>query len=141
MKKLQKLIAMIALVAAVLALFTGCVEEATQKLKDEITGNQTQEGEKTITVAVTYADGKTKFFTYTTSEMYLGPVLRAEGLVTGHYDGDSFFVDAVDGLTADYSENESWWKLLDNGEQTMVGIDEIALKDGGKYQLQYTIGF
>ena len=44
-------------------------------------------------------------------------------------------------MTADYSANESWWKVLAEGEQALVGVDEIAIKDGGKYQLQYTIGF
>ena len=127
MKKFVSIIAMIALVAAILACFAGC--------------EQPQEGKKTITVSVTYQDGSKKNFTYTTEELYLGPVLRAEGLVAGHYDGDSFYIDAVDGLAADYSANESWWKILDNGTESMKGVDEIPLKDGGKYQLVYTIGF
>ena len=129
MKKLQKIVAMIALVAAILALCVGCTTE------------KPQEGKKSVTVTVTYDDGSTKDFTYETEENYLGPLLRNEGLVAGHVDGDSFFIDAVDGLTADYSANESWWKVLADGEQAFVGVDEIALKDGGVYALQYTIGF
>ena len=129
MKKLQKIVAMIALVAVILALCVGCTTE------------QPQEGKKSVTVTVTYDDGTKKDFTYETEENYLGPLLRNEGLVAGHVDGDSFFIDAVDGLTADYSVNESWWKVMDNGEQALVGVDEIALKDGGTYQLVYTVGF
>ena len=129
MKKMQKIIAWIALVAVIFAICAGCTAE------------KPQEGKKTITVTVTYDDGTTKDFTYETEENYLGPVLRKEGLVAGHVDGDSFFIDAVDGLAADYSVNESWWKVLDNGEQALVGVDEIALKDGGTYQLVYMIGF
>jgi len=127
MKRICSIIAMVALVAAILACFAGC--------------EQPEEGKKTITVSVTYQDGSTKDFTYTTEELYLGPVLREEGLVEGHYDGDSFYIDAVDGLAADYSANESWWKILDNGTESMKGVDEIPLKDGGKYQFVYTIGF
>ncbi len=128
MKNLRKIIAIVALVAAIMAVFAGC-------------GTKTQEGAKTITVVVTNKEGKDKTFTYTTDEKYLGPVLREEGLVTGHYDGDSFFIDAVDGLTADYSVDESWWQVLAEGEAALVGVDEIAIKDGGSYQLVYTIGF
>ncbi len=92
-------------------------------------------------MTVTYQDGKTKDFVYKTEEKFLGPVLRKEGLVEGHVDGGSFFIDAVDGLVADYSVNESWWKVLEDGEQVLVGVDELAIKDGGTYQLVYTIGF
>ena len=129
MKKLQKIIAIVALVAAMFALFAGCGKD------------KGQEGTKTITVSVTYDDGTVKDFTYQTEEKFLGPVLRKEGLVTGHEDNGSFFIDAVDGLAADYSVNESWWKVLADGEQALVGVDEIAIKDGGKYALEYTVGF
>ena len=129
MKKLQKIIAVIALVAAIFALAAGCEEEKPQA------------GTKHVTVTVTYDDGHTKDFTYDTEESYLGPLLRNQELVTGHEDAGSFFIDGVDGLVADYSVNESWWKVLENGEQVLVGVDEIALKDGGTYQLVYTIGF
>ena len=128
MKKLQKIIAVIALVAAIFALFAGCTE-------------QTQEGSKQITVTVTYQDGSTKDFVYETQALSLGPVLRDNGLVEGHYDAGSFFIDTVDGLTADYSVDASWWQVQENGEQVLVGVDELAIKDGGTYQLIYTIGF
>ena len=106
-----------------------------------LTRPETSQGSKSYTVTVIHSDGTKKDFTYETEENYLGPLLRNEGLVAGHVDGDSFFIDAVDGLTADYSANESWWKVLADGEQALVGVDEIALKDGGVYELQYTIGF
>ena len=127
MKKLQKIIAMIALVAAIVTIFAAC--------------GTAEEGEKSVTVTVVYKDGTSKDFTYETTATHLGPLLRDEGLVTGHYDGGSFFIDAVDGVTADFSVDQGWWQVFEGEEASLQGVDKIALADGATYKLVYTVGF
>lgn len=100
----------------------------------------TVEGQKTITVTVVHKDGTSKDFTYKTQEEYLGPVLQSEGLVEGENSDYGLFITAVDGETADYNVDQSWWMLCVGEESATTGADAVAIEDGGVYKLIYTIG-
>lgn len=98
------------------------------------------DGQKTITVTVVHKDGTSKDFTYKTQEEYLGPVLQSEGLVEGEMGEYGLFITAVDGETADYSVDQSWWMLCVGEEYATTGADAVVIEDGGLYKLIYTIG-
>lgn len=98
------------------------------------------DGQKTITVTVVHKDGTSKDFTYKTQEEYLGPVLQSEGLVEGEMGEYGLFITAVDGETADYSVDQSWWMLCVGEESATTGADAVVIEDGGLYKLIYTIG-
>ena len=98
------------------------------------------DGQKTITVTVVHKDGTSKDFTYKTQEEYLGPVLQSEGLVEGEMGEYGLFITAVDGETADYSVDQSWWMLCVGEESATTGADAVVIEDGGLYKLMYTIG-
>ena len=98
------------------------------------------DGQKTITVTVVHKVGTSKDFTYKTQEEYLGPVLQSEGLVEGEMGEYGLFITAVDGETADYSVDQSWWMLCVGEESATTGADAVVIEDGGLYKLIYTIG-
>lgn len=98
------------------------------------------EGEKFVTVEVIHADGTEKEFSYRTDEEYLGPLLEAEGLISGTASQYGLFVDTVDGETASYEKDGAWWKLSCNGEDAQTGADGVVLTDGGLYTWSYTVG-
>lgn len=98
------------------------------------------DGQKTITVTVVHKDGTSKDFTYKTQEEYLGPVLQSEGLVEGEMSEYGLFITAVDGETADYNADQSWWMLCVGEESATTGADAVVIEDGGLYKLIYTIG-
>ena len=98
------------------------------------------DGQKTITVTEVHKDGTSKDFTYKTQEEYLGPVLQSEGLVEGEMGEYGLFITAVDGETADYSVDQSWWMLCVGEESATTGADAVVIEDGGLYKLIYTIG-
>lgn len=104
------------------------------------TRQDTVEGQKTITVTVVHKDGTSRDFTYKTQEEYLGPVLQSEGLVEGEVGDYGLFITAVDGETADYSVDQSWWGLYIGEESATTGADGVAIEDGGIYKLIYTVG-
>lgn len=97
-------------------------------------------GEKHITVEVVHGDGSSAEFTYDTKEEYLGALLLEEGLIAGSQGTYGLYVDTVDGETADYDANGSWWKLSCNGEDSLLGVDSVPIKDGDRYTWSYTVG-
>ena len=98
------------------------------------------EGDKAVTVEVVHGDGTEKTFQDQTDEEYLGPLLEAEGLISGTESQYGLFVDTVDGETASYETNGSWWKLSCDGEDAQTGADGVVLTDGGVYTWTYTVG-
>ena len=101
---------------------------------------QTVEGSKEITVAVNHKDASKTVFTYRTDAEYLGEVLLAEGLVQGVEGPYGLEIHTVDGETADWNTDRSYWALYIGTEYATTGADGIVLTDGGEYLLEYTIG-
>ena len=101
---------------------------------------QTTAGEKSITVVVIHGDETEKTFTYTTTEEHLGPVLIAEGLVEGEEGPYGLEIHAVDGETASWEENQSYWALFIGEEYATTGADTTPVNDGDVFKLVYTIG-
>lgn len=130
MKNKKIIIAAVALVAVV-ALMLGIWL---------LTRPETQEGGKEITVTVVHKDGSEKVFTYHTDEEYLGPVLLSEGLVEGEQGPYGLYIKAVDGVTADYDVDQSYWSLYVGQEMAMQGADTTPIADGDSFRLVYTIG-
>lgn len=100
----------------------------------------TAAGEKHITVEVVHKNGDEAEFSYDTNEEYLGTVLVNEGLISGNQSAYGLYVETVDGETADYNADGSWWKLSCNGEDSQLGVDSVPVNDGDRYTWTYTIG-
>ena len=101
---------------------------------------KTIEGGKTITVTVVHGDGSEKVFTYETNDDYLGQVIVSEGLAEGTEGAYGLEIHTVDGETAGWEENRSYWALYIGEEYAVTGADGIVLTDGGEYALVYTVG-
>ena len=130
MKNKKLIVALIALVA-VAAVLLGVYM---------VTRPETVEGGKTITVTVVHADGTSKDFECVTDEEYLGSVLMADNIVVGEDGPYGLVINTVDGETASWEENQSYWALFIGEEYATTGADGVVLTDGGVYKLVYTIG-
>ena len=121
------LIALVAVIAVMLGVYFGMRPE-------------TAEGRKTVTVTVVHKDGTEKVFAYSTEETYLGPVLLAENLIAGENGPYGLVISAVDGETADWNADQSYWAIYVGEEYATTGVDTTPVTDGGEYKLVYTIG-
>lgn len=74
--------------------------------------------------------------TLKTDKENLGEALYEQGLIN-----DPAFFDTANGIKADWSANQSWWKVYKSGEMTMVGVNDLNLTDGDHYEFIYTIGY
>ena len=95
------------------------------------------EGSKAITFEVVQADGSAKEHKLTTDEEYLAGALVEAGLVEYQESG---MYTTIDGVTADWSKDQSWWCISKDGAQLNVGMNEQVIADGEHYEATYTAG-
>ena len=74
--------------------------------------------------------------TLKTDKTTLGEALYEHGLIN-----DPSFFDTANGIKADWSVNQSWWKVCKGGEITSVGVSDLVIADGDHYEFIYTVGF
>lgn len=130
----KKWIVMIAAVLALAALAAGMVALYLKNRPEPLAG------EKEITVTVVHKDGTQKEFTYVTQEEYLGSVLLGAGLIDGEESTYGLMISTVDGETADWNVDQSYWALYIGEEYATTGVDTTPVQDGAAYSLVYTIG-
>ena len=98
-------------------------------------------GQKGITLEVVHSDGSEKSFPIRTDADNLrGALEQMEGLVAGEESAYGLMVFTVDGETADWNRDQSWWCLTKNGEWLDTGVDDTVIADGEHYEFTYTIG-
>lgn len=133
-------------------MFTGCADKADSKSdaepKQEAVSEEKESAsadaqtgeEKTVTVTVKHKDESVKEFTYTTEFEMLGDLLRDEKLVEGMDGSAGFYVTAADGEEA-HDADQEWWMVMQNGEMTQTGVDEVKMADGDSFELVFTTGY
>ena len=99
----------------------------------------------TTTVAPKHSASTDKSIKLTvkTDEENLGAALLALGIVDGDMGDFGLYVKVVNGMTADYDVDASWWgfnKVLSDGtrETMMTGVDGVTISDGEAYELIYS---
>lgn len=110
---------------------TGLWENATY-LNDTEFGN----GNKTITVEVKVED-QSVVFTIHTDKDTVGAALIEHDLIAGDEGAYGLYVKVVNGITADYDIDQSYWALYIDGEMAMTGVDGTDITEGAVYQLVY----
>lgn len=113
---------------------TGVWENATYR-KDMELGN----GSKTVVVEVK-AEEKLVTFTIKTDKDTVGAALLEHELISGDESQYGLYVKVVNGMTADYDIDQSYWAFYINGEYAMTGVDSTEITEGTTYQLAYTKG-
>ena len=101
---------------------------------------ETSAGDKHITVTVVHKDGTEKEFSYNTNEEYLGTVLQGAELIEGEQGPYGLQIFSVDGETADWNVDQSYWALYVGEEYGTTGVDQTPIHDGDTFKLVYTIG-
>ena len=111
---------------------TGVWENATYR-KDMQFG----EGAKTVIVEVK-AEEQLVTFTIKTDKDTVGAALLEHNLIAGEESQYGLYVKVVNGMTADYDVDQSYWAFYINGEYAMTGVDSTTITEGAIYQLAYT---
>ena len=93
-------------------------------------------GAKTIAFEVT-AQEKTVTFTLKTDREFLGDALMDCGLIAGEEGQFGIYVDAVNGIVADYKADQSYWEFSKDGQRLNTGVDFAEIKNGEMFEAAY----
>ena len=94
------------------------------------------DGAKTVLVEVSAMD-KSVTFTIHSDEETLGAAMLEHSLIEGEQGAYGLYVKKVNGITADYDKDQSYWGFNKNGEGMMSGVDGAVFEDGEHFELVY----
>ena len=126
------LIFIVALVSCDTVEKTGVWENATYR-KDTELGS----GAKTVVVEVKAEDQQVTF-TIKTDKDTVGAALLEHGLIAGEEGAYGLYIKQVNGITADYDVDQTYWSFYINGEYAMTGVDTTNIEEGVTYSLERT---
>ena len=109
-------------------------EAATDKSAPEVRGT----GAVSFYLTVTDLDGTQKEFVVKTDKGNVADALVEVGLVSGEDSEYGLYIKVVNGITADYNVDGSYWSLLVNGEMSMVGASSVSVAEGLRVELKKT---
>ncbi len=114
----------------------GACGEAGDPWEDAIYTEDAVIGEGNTTVYVEVKVGEHSVtFTVKTDKTILGEALQSNGLIEGEEGPFGLYIKKVNGITADYDVDGSYWGFYKNGEYMMVGVDSLEFADGEHYEL------
>ena len=108
------------------------VAEESQEAQGTVLG----EGQTHFMVTVVDKDGMETFFSVNTDKEILGEALLELGLIAGEEGAYGLYVKQVNGITADYDVDQTYWAFYINGEYAMTGVDSTNVEEGATYSFK-----
>ncbi len=123
---LTKIFAVLLCVSLIACAFTGCGEKQT--------------GEKSFTLTVTDGDGNSTVTEIVTDKATVGEALIEKGIIEGEEGPYGLYIKTVNGITADYDIDGTYWAFYIDGEYALKGIELTDITDGAEYELKVEQG-
>ena len=139
-KTIKRIISTVLVISTLCTLLACSKTNATPTLWDSATyveNTTLGNGENTLVVEVK-AEEKSVTFTVYTDEDTVGEALLEHQLIDGENSDYGLYVKVVNGITADYDVDQSYWAFYIDGEYASTGVDSTMITEGSTYQLEYT---
>ena len=91
------------------------------------------EGATVFTFVVVDKDGNETTFEIHTDKTTVGEALQEVELIAGEESEYGLYVKTVNGITADYNVDGTYWAFYINGEMAMTGVDSTNVEEGATY--------
>lgn len=114
-------------------------EPAAEESADEsaaVEATVVGEGAVAFTFEVVDGEGNTTYFTVNTDKTTVGEALLDNGLVEGEDSDYGLYVKTVNGITADYDVDQTYWAFYVDGEYAMTGVDSTDVVAGSTYSFK-----
>ena len=147
-KRVLSVILCIVLIAAAALITTGCnngteTPETTTNPAVETTAPEIRvlgEGENKFSFTVTDIDGNTSEFEIHTDKKVVGEALLDLGLIKGDEGPYGLYVKEVNGISADFDKDGTYWAFYIDGEYAMSGVDLTEIEEGKVYSFKVEKG-
>lgn len=145
LKKLLSSILCSVLIAATALVTTGCTNSSSNVEQTSTPPTSSQavqettvigEGNLKFTFTVTDGNGIETAFEIHTDKTNVGEVLLEHGLIAGDTSEYGLYVKTVNGITADYDTNGTYWAFYIDGEYAMSGVDTTEITEGAVYSFK-----
>lgn len=130
-KKLFSLLLCMMLIVAMACSTTGCNEKTPPVQQTE--SQRIGEGDTKFTFLVFDKDGEETAFEVHTDQEIVGAALLELGLISGDEGEFGLYVKTVNGITADYEVDQTYWAFYVNGEYATSGVDTTKIQPGDVY--------
>lgn len=148
-KKLLSLILSTMLIVAMAFSMTACggnntnvpnTEVESQMTETEQDSNDTEtvlgEGQMVFTFLVVDGEGNETAFEIHTDKTVVGDALLELDLIEGEVGDYGLYVKVVNGITADYDVDQTYWAFYVDGEYAMTGVDATEIEEGATYSFK-----
>lgn len=131
------------LIAAMALFATGCKDNDDTNADNSANAAQTSgdvtvmgEGEIVFNLTVVDKDGNETKFEIHTNKTVVGEALLELGLISGDEGAYGIFIKTVNGITADYGIDGTYWAFYIGGEYATSGVDKTDVVAGETYTLK-----
>ena len=129
MKKLTALLLALALALSLCA--CGASAPATDAVVTD--GATVGEGATSFTLKISDLEGNTVTATVNTDEEKVGDALQELGIIAGEMGSYGLYIKSINGITADYDKDGTYWAFYINGEYALTGADMTKIEAGSEY--------
>lgn len=143
--KLTSLLLMAMLILSLALCATGCKDnetketpqtEASSKDNNASDDNVLGEGNTKFTFTVVDKDGNETSFEIHTDKKTVGDALIEHNLIEGEEGDYGLYIKKVNGITADYDKDKTYWAFYIDGEYAMSGVDATNIEEEKTYTLK-----
>ena len=139
-RKWLSFILCLALIAAIALTAMGCDQAKTPETPETtVAGEETAprtvkgEGATLFYFNVVDKDGNETKFEIHTDKTIVGDALLELGLIAGEEGPYGLYVKTVNGITADYETDGTYWAFYEGDDYGMTGVDLTEIKAGATY--------
>ena len=145
LKRLLCVLLCMVLIAAAALYMVGCNNKKTDtddsNVKTEASTQVTSptekgEGKKQFDFVVVDGEGKETKFVIKTDKETVGEALLDVKLIAGEVQQYGLYVKTVNGITADYDVDQTYWAFYVDGEYASSGVDTTPIEEGKVYSFK-----
>lgn len=144
-KRITSLLLCMMLIMAMAFTTVGCNAKGndgnTQQVTEVNEAAQTEitvlgEGQTVFPFTVVDKEGNETAFEIHTDKTIVGEALLDVELIAGEVSEYGLYVKTVNGITADYDVDQTYWAFYVNGEYATAGVDTTTIEEGASYSFK-----